>query len=433
VTKRYAGLLAVASFAWSGAAAGAQGDGSLRIEDAVSFALSRNERARIADLNVTVASAAVDKARVAFLPTVGVGGQYVQKPDDVIASGKNSYTATASATVTQPLLNVAAFPLYASARRSLEAQQAQSTDDKRTLAFDAARAFFVALSADAVLAAANTRLDSAKENFKDTQERAQAQLVSTNDVTRASIDLANAVHDVETDKGSSHVAYLNLAYTINTPVPTKLDPPTTLLSAGRQTIPNADGLVRLAIDRRPDLLAKRKAGMAAHDFAQEPLLRLVPTLALSGSFQLSTDETLLGHGFYNTENVTLTLTWPLFDGGTRYADKRSRDASASIADLTTDALTRSVDVEVRAAVATLDAAQAALAAAEQARDAAHKSREETDILYKQGLAKAIELIDATDSQFLADVSYATSEYSVALAYLSLRQALGLDPLGTDLR
>lgn len=432
MTKRCVGLLAMASFAWSDAVA-AQSDGPLRIEDAVSLALARNERARIANLNVTVAAAGVDHARAAFLPTVGIGGTYTQKPDDIVTAGKNSYLANASVTVTQPLLNVAAFPLFAQAKRSLEGTASQTVDDKRLLAFDAARAFFVALSADAVLAAANARLDSAKENFKDTQERAQAQLVSVNDVTRASIDLANAVHDVETDKGSVRVAYISLAYTINAPVPTKLDPPTTLLAAGRNPIPPADGLVHVALDRRPDLTAKRKLGLAAHDFAAEPLLRLVPTLGLSGTFQLSTDETLLGHGFYNSESFTMTLTWPLFDAGLRYADKRSRDASASIADLTADALARGVDEQVRAAIATLEAAQAALAAAQNARDAAHKSRTETDILYKQNLAKAIELIDATDSQFLADVSYATSEYAVALAYLSLRQALGLDPLGTELR
>jgi len=424
--------------AWlaSSSALGAQETGSLRIEQAVSLALSRNERARIADLNVTVASAAVDKARTAFLPTLGVAGIYTQKPDDVIDPTKShSYSATTSAVLSQPLLNAGAFPLYASARRTLDATAAQTTDDKRVLAFDAARAFFTALSAEAVLAAANTRLDTAKANLKDTQDRVAGQFAGTssNDVTRASIDLANAVVEVENDKGATRVAYVSLAYTINAPIPVHLDPPDAILAAGRQTVPAADGLVRLAIARRPDLQSKRFLGVAAHDFAQEPLLRLVPTLGVSGTFQLSTDETLVGHGFYNTEFVTLTLAWPLFDAGVRYADKRARDAAASIADLTTDELARNVDEQVRAACATLEAAQNALSAAKTAQDAAHKNVTETDVLYKQGLAKAIELVDATDSAFLADVAYVTSEYGVALAYLSLRQAMGLDPLGTVLQ
>jgi outer membrane protein TolC len=189
----------------------------------------------------------------------------------------------------------------------------------------------------------------------------------------------------------------------------------------------------MAIATRPDLAAKRHLAIAAHDFATEPLLRLVPVISLSGTFALSTDETLGGHGFYNTESLGATLTWPLFDAGVRYADKRSRDALAAIADLNTDTLLRTVDEQVRAAAIALQASQLGLGAAERARDAAKQSADETAILYKQGLAKAIELVDANDSRFLADVSYATAEYSVALAYLALRQALGLDPIGTVVR
>ena len=66
-----------------------------------------------------------------------------------------------------------------------------------------------------------------------------------------------------------------------------------------------------------------------------------------------------------------------------------------------------------------------------AMDASRKSATETAVLYKQGLAKAIELIDANDQRFVAEVNYAEAEFTVANAYLALRQAMGLDPLGTE--
>src|SRR5262249_27384599 len=114
-------------------------------------------------------------------------------------------------------------------------------------------------------------------------------------------------------------------------------------------------------------------------------------------------------------------------------DKRSRDASANIADLNTDVLLRSIDTQVRTAHVTLEAAQAALAASERSMKAAERSSTETLILYRQGLAKAIELVDSAEQTFLAEVSFATAEFSVAVAYLTLRQAVGLDPLGEELR
>ena len=428
------GALLLAPRAW------AQG-AELRIEDAVNLALTRNERAKIADLNVTVAEASLARARTAFFPTVLVNGAFTTRPDDVVdpkktASpilGANNSNANLAAALNQPLLNASSIMLYAQARQQLQGQVAQTQDDKRLLAFDAARAFFSALTADAVLSAATTRLTTAQANLADTQARVDAKMVSTNDATRAQIDLANAQHEVENDKGNVAVAYIGLAYTINAPLPAKLAPPTTVLAAGRAPVPNENELVRIAIATRPDLASKVHFGLAAHDFAREPLLRLIPVIALTGSFTLSTDETLVGHGFYNTEVIGATLSWPLFDAGVRYADKRSRDAQATIADLTTDTLRRTVDEQVRSAVAALQASQAALEAAQRARDAAKQSADETAILYKQGLAKAIELVDANDSRFLADVTYATSEYSVALAYLALRQALGLDPIGAEIR
>jgi outer membrane protein TolC len=438
---RHLGRIAVvASFVGitsSGALARAE-TGELSVEEAVSLALGRNERARISELNVVVAEAAVLKARTAFFPTVGVTGNYTQKPTDVVAANKNTYSLLSAITVNQPLLNAAAFPLYAQSKRLLDGQQAQTVDDKRLLAYDAVRAFFAVLSADAIASAADDRLKTAKLNVKDTQDRVDGGFVSSNDVSRATVDLGNAIHELESDRGISQVAYVTLAFTINAPVPTKLTTPTTLLAAGRAAIPPIDSLLRTAIARRPDLASKRHLATAAHDFAEEPLLRLVPTIGLAGTFQLSSDPTLAvpsptNGKFFNNEFLTLTVSWPLFDAGVRYADKRSRDGLASVADLTVDALVRSVDEQVRGAEATLRAAQAALVGAAQARDAAQKSLGETNTLYKQGLGKAIELVDANASRFLAEVNYATAEYSVALAYLALRQAIGLDPIGTELR
>jgi outer membrane protein TolC len=123
----------------------------------------------------------------------------------------------------------------------------------------------------------------------------------------------------------------------------------------------------------------------------------------------------------------------LYDAGVRYADRHARDAQASVADLTLRELVRTVDAQVRSAAAALAASQNAFRVADQAVQAARQSVDETQALYKQGLAKAIELVDANDSRFAAEVNYASAEYAMAQAYLGLRQALGLDPLGTELR
>jgi outer membrane protein TolC len=81
----------------------------------------------------------------------------------------------------------------------------------------------------------------------------------------------------------------------------------------------------------------------------------------------------------------------------------------------------------------LEAAQRALRQADAAAQAARVNVEETAILYRQGLAKAIELVDATDSRFEAEVAFSLAEFALAQSYLNLRQALGLDAFGKEPR
>jgi outer membrane protein TolC len=160
-------------------------------------------------------------------------------------------------------------------------------------------------------------------------------------------------------------------------------------------------------------------------------LRIVPTLSLQGQATVTSNTNAPGHG--NDETLQATLNWAIFDQGVRYADKHSRDATADIADLTLQQLVRSVDEQVRSTTALLVAAQAAFRVAQDAVNAARLSVDETAILYRQGLAKAIELVDANDTRFTAEINYASAEFGMAQAYLTLRQALGLDPLGTELK
>ena len=107
--------------------------GPMTLDQAVQLAVSRNERAKISDLNVVVADAAVEKARAGFLPVLTAQGQDTQH-----TTAATSNIGTANVTVNQPVINASAYPLYSQAKRLADAQQEQNVDDKRLLAFSAA-------------------------------------------------------------------------------------------------------------------------------------------------------------------------------------------------------------------------------------------------------------------------------------------------------
>jgi outer membrane protein TolC len=62
--------------------------------------------------------------------------------------------------------------------------------------------------------------------------------------------------------------------------------------------------------------------------------------------------------------------------------------------------------------------------------AARRNAEETSALYREGLASALELADANQRLFEAEVAEVTARYRMALAYLALREARGDAPVGS---
>ncbi len=409
-------------------------DHPLPLSEAVQLALSRNEQAKIADDLVLEADAALEKARVGFLPVITASGVDTARPYDVVRNGSTvtPYTqVTGGASIAQPVVNLPAWPLYRQAERLLDAQKAASTDAKRVLEFNAAQAFFNTLATEAVLAAAQRRLDTAKATLADTQARVQAQLNSSNDVTRAELDLASAAQEVAADDGNVKNAYLALGYVLDAKVTAALVPPEDTLQVAGKPTPAVDAMVAYAITRRPDLLAAKYAAVAAHHFADEPLLRIAPTLGVTMGMNGNTLP--MASGYYTDETLVSTLTWQIYDGGNRYADKHSRDAAAHVADLNAQMLVRQVGLNVETAATQLASAQAQFRAAGDAVTAARKNVDEAATLYRLGLATALELTDANDSRFEAEVGYSGAEFAMALAYLALRQAMGLEPMGTELK
>jgi outer membrane protein TolC len=424
-------LLTLASLLAAAAARAA--DQPLRLDEAVQLALARSESAKIADEQVNVSHAAVERARAGFLPVLSVNAGETLRLSGTDRNGAavSGNLGTATATLSQPLVNAPAWPLYGQARQLLDAQRFSSADEKRLLSFNAATAFFQTLSAEKVLEAARHRFDAATANLAYAQARVDEQLNSSNDVTRASLSLATSAQETATDTGTVERAYIQLGFIIDTVVRGPLAPPDATLKAAVEPLPAIDELIAVAVEKRPDLIASKHSAQAAHLFAEEPLLRLIPTIGLAAAATGTTATSSTGRAL--EPSLAATASWTLYDAGIRYADKHSRDASARIADLQRSLLQRSAATDVRNAVASVVAAQNALRAAAGAVASSRKNVEETATLYRQGLAKAIELTDATDSRFVAEVGYASAELSMALAYLALRQAMGLDPVGTELR
>src|SRR5262245_54780421 len=93
------------------ASKGVRAEAPLRLEDAVRAALHTNERALKAPYRVAVAEAQLARARAGFLPTLVASAQ--ANVTRSTAEAGRPLAGVGTVTLTQPIVNPSAFPLYA--------------------------------------------------------------------------------------------------------------------------------------------------------------------------------------------------------------------------------------------------------------------------------------------------------------------------------
>ena len=402
----------------------ARAEGPLGLEEAVRLALASNERALQAPLRVEAVEGQVERARSAFLPTLVANGTATLRAREDRAG--RVLAAGGSLTLTQPILDLAAFPAQAQARHELEAERWGGVQDRRQVAFDTARAFLVVLTSERVVEAATRRLERARANQQNAEARAQAQLASTNDVTRALVETAAAAREVAQAQGNVAENYQQLSFLVARPVSGPLVAPDRTTRAAETGGLSAEDVVRSAEARRPDLRAAEERTAGLREAAKEPLYRLAPTLSAQAQIRMTVDP--IPPDPAHEETAQLLLSWTIFDAGARYGDRRARVAQAEIQALEERQLRRSIATDIGLALVSLRTAREAYRISEEAVNAARRNTEETEILYQQGLARAIELIDANARLYEAEVGRVTAKLAMEQAYLELRFARGLGPL-----
>jgi len=430
--RRFLRLLAWLTPLWLAASSA----GGLTLEEAIALSLANNERAKAADEGRRAAGARVAKARSFLLPDLTLEGDYTRRSHETqrTVDGNTSTLQSrdgreARATVDQTIFDAQAWPLLSQARRAHEAARHQAFDTQRNLAYETAQTFLTALSNEQVMQAAAERLDLAERNLEEIRVRFDAQLVGSNDVTRAELEVASAERELVRARGTARISRLVLGYLVDAEIADSLAVPSALLAQAARPVEPAEVAVPEATQRRPDVQAERARAAALRWAAREPLTRYLPDLDFTGTAWTTNESGFSGRD--QDWTLGLGLTWELFDGGEREADRSERAALARESELNLEHLERGVDVDIETARVALESEQASLARAEVAVAAARRNAGETTELYRQGLVRALEVVDANVQLFEAEVERTGAQYALALAFLDLRAAVGLDPLGKE--
>lgn len=340
-------------------------------------------------------------------------------PSDLVIQPKDALSVGASLRV--PLLNASGWATRHAALQVVEASEAGAQAASLQLTRSFVEACWLASAADGMVAAAEHATESARQHHQATARRKDAGLASSLEVLRAETELARRQSDLAQARASVDRAHLALGALLGEAEPVAVimsDPEaaSTLIASGEAA------LLDQARVSRPELAA-RQAEIGAHQAQLTAAgLRHLPTLAASGSLFASDEPFPTGEDW--GWRVGLDLTWAAYDGGFRYGKATEARAALAGARAANDATALQVGVEVRQAIADVEVARERLSLATHARNLATEAEGAAQRGFEAGLVDSLEVLDAQDRRYAADVGFEQARASLGAAGARLQAAAG---------
>ncbi len=392
------------------------------------------------------ASGLVRQSLSALLPTVSATGTYLRNSDDarinlggllgvllppgtplpapVVIQPLESLTGTLAARV--PLLVPTAWFDVAAARDARDGAAAQAEAARTALRAALATTAHLGAAAEEAEAAAGRAVANAAELSASAERKVKAGTAPPLDALRAGTELVKRRSDLV--RARADLARLRQAAgaLLGRPSPVRVLVPA---SDGAEAAapPAAEGpvLVAEALARRPEVAAAGAQVLAADAQVRSAWARLLPQLSASAAAFAA--DVPYPTGTRQGWRATLDLGWSLYDGGFRYGKRREAEARAAGARAAEAAQRVAVAQEAEDAARDLGVAAERLALAGEQRRLAEAAAGTARRGYEGGIASSLDVVDANDRLYAAEVGLAEARARLAAARVALDRALGRGP------
>lgn len=378
------------------------------------------------------AGALVRQSAVALLPTLSAQGTYLKNSEGVtlalpggperVIQPDEALSVTATARV--PLLVPTAWFDVAAARDAARAADLGAEATRRTLRAGFAQSAHGAASAEEVVAASERAVESAAELVRSAERRVAAGTAAPLDVSRSRTEQVRRESDLVAARASLERARLALGILLGRKDPVRVVVPDGAAAPAPELDAPAEALAGEALEHRPEIAAQDAQVAAAESGVRSAWSRLVPQLSASGAAFVS--DTPYVTGEKDGWRVTLDLTWQLYDGGFRYGKRRQAEAQAAGARAGAEAQRLAVRQEVEDGRRDLRVARERLRLAETQSSLAGDTAASARRSFEAGIASSLDVIDANDRQYLAEIGLAEARARLAQARVALGRALGRD-------
>ncbi|MET0284176.1 MAG: TolC family protein [Polyangiales bacterium] len=390
--------------------------------------------------------AEADRATGALLPAIQAQGVYTRNqyqiefpkglfptdgmlptPDSATSGGTikvlpyNQLDATFSLSV--PLIDVGGWARRRAARATSEMASADLDNTRNEIARQVARSYFQLLAVEAVLGAAQRALQLSQQNAQLTLERRDAGTASELDVQRARGDVARAEQDVAASN-------LNVALTRRaletlsglSPEPSAEFPADDL--AAEQPLATWLGNAK----ETPAVKSARAARRAAELGKRAADAAWLPTVSGTVQERLTNAPALVLKNYYYQAQLNAVWRLDMTIPATVRATKAQADQALAKADATVRQADDAIFNDWHQVNASIERARSARTQVEAASAAAQLAHDR----YEGGVATQLDVLQAQQDLFRADVGRIQADADVAYARAALRLDSGLS-IGADSR
>jgi outer membrane protein TolC len=271
-----------------------------------------------------------------------------------------------------------------------------------------------------VVLASERAVELAAEHARSAQRRVNAGVAPPLDALRARTEQVRRESDLARARADLGRARLALGVLLGRDAPIRVLVPE--VDAVRTPPDDPRGLAAAAVERRAEVRAQRARLDAAEEQVRASSARLFPQLSASGSAFVS--DVPFNTGEKDGWRATLDLSWSIFDGGLREARRRQARAQVAGARAAAEAQRIQVVQEVADATRDLDVARERLRLAETQRALAADAAESARRSFEAGVASNLDVVDANDRLYQADVGLAEARARAAQGAIALDRALG---------
>jgi multidrug efflux system outer membrane protein len=319
----------------------------------------------------------------------------------------------ASITASQPILAPRAWYGIKTAKVSVEAARYSADDRRRTILATVASSILAVVTAERVSEINRVGLRSALERLELTQRRARLGTGTRLDVVRAEQDATLARQQLITGDASLLQTREALGIVLGSSSAYSV-PPTISINDIEQAMKSTCSKGKP--DERPDVLAAKTQVRVAERSVTDAKLGFLPTADVSTTISYTSQS--FADNRHVSWSIQAVLSVPIWNGGIRYGEIRSAEATVEQQKARLDATRRTAELDVTQSTRTVSIAEQARANSERNRDLARETARLTQIAFEAGTGTSFELVEAGRRQREAELDLTVREFELVRAKLA---------------